>query len=189
MKTATAKRTDERALLRAAQAGDKAAFGHLVRRYHRLVAGVAYRMSGDAALADDVAQDAFLRAWQRLDDLRPERDGALRAWLCRIAHNRTVDALRRRPAEPLDEHRPDPSPPVQAHAERAEVRDAVQAALLRLPPHHRAVIVLREFEGLGYAEIADVLAIPVGTVMSRLHHARRRLADELAPFMDKELAR
>jgi len=187
--------SEERAWLRAAQRGDKAAFGQIVRRYHRLVVSVAWRLSGDPELANDVAQETFLAAWLGLPSFRPEGDASLRAWLCRIAHNRAVDALRsRRPQVSFDrltlvsESDRGGLPVVDSvEVQRAETRPAVQAAVLALPDDLRAVIVLREFEGLSYAEIAAALAIPPGTVMSRLHTARRRLAVALAPLVTMEV--
>jgi RNA polymerase sigma-70 factor (ECF subfamily) len=175
--------TAEGALIGAAQRGDKAAFGRLVRKYHRLVVGVAYHLTGDAATAEDVAQETFLRAWQHLPRFEPRRAVSFRAWLCRIARNRALDVIRRRrEVEPLDPRRADPGPTPAAQASRAEVAAAVRAAIGRLPEASRETVVLRELEGLSYAEIAAALDVPIGTVMSRLHAARKRLALELAPF-------
>lgn len=176
--------TEETRWLLAAQRGDKAAFGKIVAQYHRLVISVTYRLCHDAELADDVAQDTFLRAWQRLPAFRPERDGSLRAWLCRIAHNRTIDHLRRR--KPHDAIEPDvatdaPGPLHQLIAR--ETSAEVQAAIQRLPETSRTALILREYEEFSYAEIAAALDIPIGTVMSRLYHARRRLAQDLAPTL------
>lgn len=172
------------AWLAAAQRGDKRAFGRIVEHYYRLVATVAYRLSGDAQLADDVAQDTFLRAWRSLPRFEPERQSSLRAWLCRIAHNRTVDAMRQRNPAGLNGRHHDPGCGPQELARRAEVADAVQEAILRLPEHCRTALVLREYEGLSYSEIAAALDIPIGTVMSRLHSARRRLAVELQSLVE-----
>jgi RNA polymerase sigma-70 factor, ECF subfamily len=179
---------EERGWILAAQRGDQAAFGVLVRRYHRIVLGVAWHLSGDADLAQDVAQESFLAAWQHLSAFRPDHDHSLRAWLCRIAHHRTVDHLRRaRPHVPLDGDLVDQAPTPSTRVQQSDVGDAVRAAVLALPEAWRGVIVLREYEGLSYAEIASVLGIPIGTVMSRLHAARRRLAADLAPLMHTEM--
>jgi RNA polymerase sigma-70 factor (ECF subfamily) len=177
--------TEENRWLLAAQRGDKEAFGRIVTKYHRLVLSVTYRLCSDAELADDVAQDTFLRAWQRLPDFSPKRDSSLRAWLCRIAHNRTIDLLRQtKPQSTLEayDEANEPGPLQQVVAE--ESISEVQAAIQRLPESTRSALILREYEGLSYAEIATVLDIPVGTVMSRLYHARRRLAKELAPILN-----
>jgi len=176
---------EENRWMLAAQRGDKEAFGRIVSRYHRLVISVTYRLCDDAELADDVAQDTFLRAWQHLPDFHPERDSSLRAWLCRIAHNRTIDLLRQtKPQNTLEAHDEagEPGPLQQVVAEESVAE--VQAAIRRLPETTRSALILREYEGLSYAEIAAVLDIPIGTVMSRLYHARRRLAQELAPILN-----
>jgi RNA polymerase sigma-70 factor (ECF subfamily) len=162
-----------------AQAGDQAAFGHLVQTYQRLVVSVAYRQGLDLEEARDVAQEAFVKAWLALPKYRPEA-GSWRAWLCRIAVNLAIDRQRReRPRLSLDEDWPDAArgPAEQAEADlRAQ---AVRRALAQLPPASRATLVLNEYEGLSYAEIAAALDIPLGTVMSRLHYARQRLRELL----------
>ena len=173
--------------LHAAQQGDVDAFGQIVRKYHRLVIDVSYRLSGDPELADDVAQDTFLRAWQQLPGFEPHHQGSLRAWLCRISRNRTIDLLRRqRPHAELDPTLPSaadrPLPAVLAHERITMVRTAVSD----LPEPGRTALILREYGDLSYAEIAATLDIPIGTVMSRLHNARRRLAQELAPLLSPE---
>ena len=172
--------TDEQ-LVGLCRQGDKEAFGELIRRHQRLVVGIAYRMTGDTMLAEDLAQDACIRAWRRLPSFRPRGAGSFRAWLCRIATNVTIDRLRTsRPTVPLHDLalagslRPDEA---YLHREKTE---AVQAAILRLPEASRAALILREYEGLSYREIAETLGIPVGTVMSRLHYARASLRKELA---------
>lgn len=171
----------EAQLVARSQQGDKDAFGELVRRYQRLVVGIAYRMSGDAMLAEDASQDAFLRAWQRLDRFECRGAGSFRAWLCRIATNITVDRLRKvRPTVQLEAlPLPGGVRPDEAHLRREETQ-AVRAAVLRLPAASRAALILREYEGLSYREIAEALSIPIGTVMSRLNYARRKLRQELA---------
>ena len=166
---------NEREWVIRAQAGDKAAYGLLVQRYQRLIVSVAYRQGLDLTAAEDVAQETFVKAWLALPRFR-ESAGSWRAWLCRIAINAATDVLRRdRPSEDLDERVPDDSggPSDQAEAD-ARVR-AVRRALAQLPPASRSVLVLREYEGLSYAEIASALDIPLGTVMSRLSYARSRL--------------
>jgi RNA polymerase sigma-70 factor (ECF subfamily) len=163
--------------------GDTAAFGALVLRYRKMVIGVAYRVCGDTALAEDVAQETFIRMWERLSTFRPE--GNFRGWICRIASNLTIDALRRqKPTADIDllpleatNGRP------EAVALRNERADAVRAAIMRLPVQTRMALVLREYEGLSYQEIADGLGIPLGTVKSRLNDARRRLQAELVGYV------
>jgi RNA polymerase sigma-70 factor (ECF subfamily) len=166
--------------------GDGSAFGALVLRHRTVAIGTAYRICGDAALAEDVAQEAFVRIWDRLSAFRPE--GNFRAWLCRIAANLTIDALRRQKPE-IDLERvpvqaPDPGP--EASALQQERGEAIRAAIMELPLPTRTALILREYEGLSYQEIADTLDIPLGTVKSRLNDARRRLQAGLSSFMGQE---
>lgn len=175
---------DELELITAAQRGDTSAFGELIRRHQRGVVNVVYRMCGNADLAEDAAQEAFIRAWRRLPDYRPS--SRFRNWLYRIALNAAYDALRQdRETVDIDElpiAAPQDGP--AATFEQQERAEQVRQAVLALPPASRAVIVLREYEGLPYREIADALAIPVGTVMSRLNYARRCLREALAPYLE-----
>jgi RNA polymerase sigma factor (sigma-70 family) len=164
--------------------GDTQAFGMLVLRYRKLVIGVAYRICGDAMLAEDIAQEAFVRAWGKLDRYRPQ--GNFKSWLCRIAANLTIDTLRKhKPALDIQEvSLVDPGEGPEAAALQSERVAAVRRALMRLPLHSRAALVLREYQGFSYQEIADTLDIPLGTVKSRLSDARRRLQVELAGYVE-----
>lgn len=163
--------------------GASAAFGKLVLRYRKLVISVAYRICGDAALAEDVAQDAFVRVWSRLSDFRA--DGNFKAWLTRITANMAIDAVRRRrpqvDIEDLALEAPGQGP--ESAAVSSERADVVRAALMRLPVQSRTILVLREYQSLSYQEIADVLDVPLGTVKSRLSDARRRLKTELTGYL------
>lgn len=163
--------------------GASAAFGTLVMRYRNLVISVAYRVCGDPALAEDVAQDAFVRVWSRLSEFRP--DGNFKAWLARITTNLAIDAVRRRrpqvDIEDLALEAPEQGP--EGAAVSRERVSVVQAALMRLPVDSRTILVLREYQSLSYQEIADVLDVPLGTVKSRLSDARRRLKAELAGYL------
>jgi RNA polymerase sigma-70 factor (ECF subfamily) len=140
-------------------------------------------IAGDRRGAEDVAQEAFLRAWQRLGAYKPE--GSFRNWIYTIAVHLALDAQRRqRPASNLDEFDPQddlpgPEAVLEARQRTQKVRQAVQA----LPSASRAVLVLREYEGLSYNEIAAALGIPVGTVMSRLNYARDQLRRSLATYL------
>jgi RNA polymerase sigma-70 factor (ECF subfamily) len=169
-----------------AQGGDKRAFGELVRRHRKGVVNVVYWMCGDANVAEDAAQEAFIRAWQHLPSYRPR--SPFRNWLYRIATNAARDSLRRErdvaDIDALDLPSSDPGP--GAVVERKERGAQVREAVLELPPASRAVLVLREYEGLSYREIADTLGIPIGTVMSRLNYARNRLREALAPHVGVE---
>ena len=170
----------EREWIARAQAGDKAAFGQLVRRYERLLVSVAYHRGLDLQTAQDVAQDAWVKAWLALPRYT-ESLGSLRAWLCRIAINVAIDARRReRPAQDLDERLPDENTGPAEEAEAGARVEAVRRAVAQLPAAYRTALVLREYEGLSYAEISAALSIPPGTVMSRLNYARSRLRVLLA---------
>ena len=174
----------EREWIARAQAGDKVAFGQLVRRYERLLVSVAYHRGLDLQTAQDAAQEAWVKAWLALPRYR-ESLGSLRAWLCRIAINAAIDARRRdRPAQDLDERMPDENNSPADQAEAGVNVQAVRQAVAQLPAAYRTALVLREYEGLSYAEIATALSIPPGTVMSRLNYARSRLR-VLLTEMDK----
>ena len=138
---------------------------------------VVYRMCGDPALAEEAAQEAFLRAWQHLGSYRSKYP--LRGWLYRIAINAALDALRReRPTEDIEQREEllfSPAFGPENALVRKQQAAGVRQAVLALPDASRAVLVLREYEGLSYQEIADALNIPLGTVMSRLNYARKQL--------------
>ena len=173
-------------LVNRAKDGDTGAFGDLVRLHRRGVVNVVYRMCGDAGLAEDAAQEAFVRAWQRIDRYEPR--APFRNWLYRIASNAAVDALRRQ-RETVDINGlqlASPGAGPEESAESAEREDMVRRAVLALPPASRAVLVLREYEQLTYREIADALSIPMGTVMSRLNYARSHLREALAPYLEQQ---
>jgi RNA polymerase sigma-70 factor (ECF subfamily) len=167
-----------------AQAGDQAAYGQLVQQYQRLIISVAYRQGLDLAEAEDVAQETFVKAWLALPKYRKSA-GTWRAWLCRIAINLAIDTHRRaRPQLELDEMLPDHHSGPAEQAEAAINAKRVRQALAQVPPASRAALILSEYEGLSYAEIATALDIPLGTVMSRLHYARCRLRELLVATGD-----
>ncbi|MDR7532820.1 MAG: sigma-70 family RNA polymerase sigma factor [Armatimonadota bacterium] len=186
--------TDERRHARPAYTPeDVAQFETLVARYGAHVYAVAYRLAGNEADARDLAQEAFIRAWRALRTIQPGT--ALEGWFYRIVKNLYIDLVRRKPRQrvqsldaPLDtgeatvaRERPDPAADVERAAADRAIDRRIQAALLALPPDLRAVVVLSDVEGYGYEEIAAMLDIPIGTVKSRLHRARRALRDRLAP--------
>ena len=172
---------DETALIEQAQHGDRNAFGELACRYYPGVVRVVYRLCGDTGLAEDMAQEAFLRAWLALPAFRPQ--SSLRNWLYRIAVNATLDVLRRRPEETLEDEAvqmfPDQADGPETTLIEKERVAQLQQAMRSLPEAARSVLVLREYGGLSYQEIANVLEVPVGTVMSRLNYARNRLRELL----------
>jgi RNA polymerase sigma-70 factor (ECF subfamily) len=179
----TVQAVSETELVASAQHGDRSAFSELVRIHTRGVFNVVYRMCGDALVAEDAAQETFIRAWQNLSSYRPQT--SLRNWLYRIAFNAAMDMIRKEkriiPTDiddlPLTDERPGPESQVSQHERTA----MVQKAVMSLPDASRAVLVLKEYEGMSYHEIADALDIPIGTVMSRLNYARKLLKEKLEP--------
>ena len=169
----------ESKLISQAQRGNRGAFSELVRLHRIGVINVVYRMSGDAQFAEDIAQEAFLRAWTNLHNYKPK--SPFKNWLLRIATNAALDEIRReRKTVALESIQLDSSEPgPEASFAQKEVDVQVQQAILELPPASRAVLVLREYEGLSYKEIAESLGIPLGTVMSRLNYARSSLRQKL----------
>jgi RNA polymerase sigma-70 factor (ECF subfamily) len=167
---------EDRELVLAARSGSRRAFGTLVRRHQRRVFALGVRLLGTTHDADDLVQETFLRAWRALDRLDPERP--VIPWLLRIATNRAMTMLAargRRATEPLDEALPAGGPRPDEDAQRAELRANVRRALAELPEEQRIVLSLRAGEGLSYLEIAALLDVPVGTVMSRLARAREAM--------------
>jgi len=173
----------ESRLIARSVAGDKDAFGALVQRYQRFACSVVYRMTGRPELAEDLAQEAFVRAWLHLANFRGESQ--FRTWLGRIVTNATIDYLRANKVDlALDERLPARGEPLPAQAMRSEVEETVRRAVLALPEESRAALILREYEGLSYKEIAGALDIPIGTVMSRLNYARTRLREMLGESLN-----
>src|SRR3954468_785835 len=169
-------------LVRAALTGDLQAFEQLVERHREVVLRVAARIAGDDD-AEDVAQDAFLRAYHRLAPWRGE--APFRTGLLHIVRNSAVDALdaRRVASLPLDETAlevPDARERTPAaRLEQAERQRRLDIKLKALSPEHRTVLVLRDIEGLSYDEIAAVAEMPLGSVKARLHRARAEFIDAL----------
>ena len=176
---------DEVGLVRAAQSGETDAFGQIVRRYQRAVYRVAYGLTRNASDADDLAQETFVRAWQAIGRFRAGEP--LYPWLARIAMNQAMTLFRRRkrrpetPLEPLLEAGRQWGGGEDPAHEAADRDHAVhlEAALAELSHEHQSVLVLRAVEGLSYDEIAGVLGVPAGTVMSRLSRARAELRARL----------
>ena len=171
---------DDRRLIADTLAGRPAAFGELVRKYQDRVFNLAARILGNPEDAADAAQEAFLHAYQALPNFKG--DSEFFTWLYRIAFNAAVSQKRKRRAVGrlddggeggiADPASLDPPPPA---VERAEEVAKLTAALARLSPDHRAVLVLKDIDGLMYDEIAGVVGVPVGTVRSRIHRARLEL--------------
>ena len=172
-------------LVQAALRGDLHAFERLVERHRDVVFRVAARLVGSDEEAEDITQDTFLRAFHRLDRYRGE--AAFRSWLLRIAHNTAVTYVTRKRApshSPLDALAEDVAAAEQrgGPAEQLERRERLRrldTKIKGLSPGHRAVLVLRDIEGLSYDEIARVTDAPIGTVKARLHRARDEFVDVL----------
>lgn len=169
-------------LVTAAAAGDRDAFDELVRRHQRAIVNLARAMTGGAADAEDLAQEAFVRAWKSLRQFRGE--SAFHTWLHGIALNviRTHRGRMARLRRLLFERPPDADiDPVELASvdertdERLALRDGIDRALAQLPDDLRAAIVLRDVLGFEYREIAETLGVPIGTVESRIFRARQRL--------------
>ena len=172
---------NEAELVTRAQNGDRNAFSELVCIHAQGVMNVVYRMCGNMHVAEDAAQETFIQAWLRLPSYRQK--SSLRNWLYRIAVNTAIDMLRKEkrilPNAVEDLHLMDAQAGPEAMFIGGEQTELVQGAISTLPDASRAVLVLREYEGLSYKEIADTLDIPVGTVMSRLNYARKLLKEKL----------
>jgi len=180
---------DEPALIHAARRGNLDAFNELVLTYQHRLYNLAYRILGDPAAASDATQEALIAAYQKIATFQ---GGSFRSWLLRIVANRCYDELRRQKRRPItswedfgevdEEANPaliNGSESPEQSVERAELARFLQAAIATLPPDQRVALVLSDVEGLSYADIADTLGVPVGTVKSRLARARARLRDLL----------
>jgi RNA polymerase sigma-70 factor (ECF subfamily) len=174
--------------------GDADAFNELARRHLKAVHAAALAITGEGSDAEDVVQDAFVIALERLDDCQPSEK--FRPWLLTIARNRALDLLRRnrvRRYEPLDatENAPGqvasaPSPSPLRHTELADTRAHLEAAIATLTPVRREVLLLYDLEGWSHAEIAEHLQLAVPTVRSHLFLARRDLRARLTPELHLE---
>ncbi len=165
-------------LVTAARGGSSDAFGALVDRYRAPVVRLAYSLTHDADEAKDIAQDAFLRAYRRIESFRPDRPFS--RWLFVIARNASLDALRRRRrlAAVQAPGEIEPEDP-QERAMRNQDAERVRLALADLPPHYRTVLEMYYDAGMRYREIAEALGIPIGTVKTYIARGKRRLRDVL----------
>lgn len=182
----------ETGLIERCRAGDQQAFDELVTRYERRVYSLAFRMTGNVEDANDLAQEAFVRVFTALPGFKGE--SSFSTWLYRIVTNVCLDELRRRGRQAvvsidqpvlredgaLVRQTADPNGGPLDRLERTEVRQAVQLGISMLQPDHRAVLILRDLQGLSYEEIAVALGCSLGTVKSRLNRSRLALRDRLA---------
>ena len=190
---------DDRTLALQAARGREKAFRELLNRYERPVFSLIYRMVRDRSLAEDLAQDAFIRAFNAIGSYNPGYKFS--SWMFKIAHNLTIDHLRKRRLDTISIHgspnavtpdeqartslvlesseeRPD------AYVENLELGSQIETAIGRLRPEYRAVTLLRHVEGYSYQEIADILEIPLGTVKTYIHRARLELKAALGPLLE-----
>ncbi len=178
---------DASQFLRRLRAGDAQAFEELVTAYQHRVFGVALRMLGNAAEAEEIAQEVFLRAHRALGEFRG--DAKLSTWLYAIASRLCLTRLGSsersmvRQGEEGLMRLPHHAGGPDAALERSELEAALHRAIAELPDERRIVVVLRDLEGLSYEEIAAALDLELGTVRSRLHRARTDLKDKLERFL------
>ncbi|HET6384236.1 MAG TPA: sigma-70 family RNA polymerase sigma factor [Armatimonadota bacterium] len=184
--------TDDALVLRVQQ-GEQAAFEELVARYRDRIYNYLRAMSGSDADAEDLTQEAFIRAFLNARSFR--RDSSFHTWLYRIAYNGYVDAARkqkRRQAVSLDQpisededglpDVADPAAGPEEFVQQMELQDVLVTALQELPERLRSAVVLHDVHGYSYEEIATIVRCPVGTVRSRLFHARQRLRRRLSGY-------
>lgn len=187
--------TDDHLLIERCRTGDVEAFGDLVLRHQDRLFGTLVHLLGSVHEAHDVAQDAFVLAFQKLKTFRG--DSAFYSWLFRIAYNAAISNRRKhrlrgvsieaareqRGVEPTDDRdSADPSYALQSEERRTQVREALD----ELAEEFRLVIVLKEMEGFSYEEIAAIVGCPIGTVRSRIHRARGELREKLSRTLKSE---
>ena len=184
-------RDDDGALVERARGGDEGAFTALVQRHQDRAFAVAYRLVRQREDALDIAQEAFVRAYQSLAGFKGE--ARFSTWLHRIVVNLALDHLRRQAHRDAGEYQDRrgleeaarsvvaPTPDPHEAAEALETRRQIQEGLAALPVEQRAVLLLREIDGLSYKDIATSMRCSIGTVMSRLHYARRKMQAFLRP--------
>ena len=181
---------DDARLVERVVAGDGDAFRQLVERYQRPVYGLLVRMVRDPALAEDLAQETLIKAYRAIATF--DRRRQFSSWLFKIAHNTAIDTLRRKrlPTVALETSAGDRVDPLallampesrspEAQARGRDLAEALQEALMRLRPDYREAILLRFQQGLPYEEIAEILDLPLGTVKTHLHRARKQMATAL----------
>ena len=186
---------DDKTLAARAAEGSQRAFRELLERYERPVFSLVYRMVRDRALAEDLAQEAFVRAFNAIGGYNPGYKFS--SWIFKIAHNLTIDHLRRKRVDTISlDGSPDaltaeeqartrpvvesPGERPDAYAENRELGSEIEAAIGRLRPHYRTVTLLRHVEGYSYNEIAEIMDLPLGTVKTYIHRARLELKESLA---------
>ena len=189
---------DDRALAALAAQGREGAYRELLSRYERPVFSLVYRMVRDRTLAEDLAQEAFIRAFNAISSYDPTYKFS--SWLFKIANNHAIDHIRKRKLDTVSIHgAPSASSADEvsrtsitlesreeqpdAYVESRELGGIMEEAIGQLRPEYRSVILLRHVEGYAYEEIAEAMDLPLGTVKTYLHRARNELKDLLTPLM------
>ena len=189
---------DDFSLVRRAQAGDQQAFATLVERYQRKAFSVALGLLKDREEAMDIAQEAFVKVYKYLDHFKG--DSSFYTWLYRITVNICIDRRRRLGSNPRGQVEFDEAVKRESEGEvgvlgtrlgsnpqkaalRGELMQKIEEALQQIPENHRAILLLREVEGMSYEDLAATLKIPKGTVMSRLFHARKKMQALLSEYL------
>jgi RNA polymerase sigma-70 factor (ECF subfamily) len=179
-------KSEDLELIHRSQAGDTEAFGELVTKYRAKIYAMLYCMVRNENDAWDLAQEGFLQAWRSIHKF--EGRSSFYTWLYRLTVNLAIDSLRRKGRYvevELDDAIPCSLPSPRANYRRTEISEHINTALAQLSPEHRAVIVLKEIEDLQYREIAEILNVSIGTVMSRLFYSRKKLQSILRPIFKR----
>ncbi|KFE60824.1 RNA polymerase sigma factor [Hyalangium minutum] len=197
--------TDDLTLVKRVRGGDQRAFKLLVERYQRKVYAVALGMLKDKEEAMDVSQEAFVKVYKYLDHFKG--DASFYTWLYRITVNICIDIIRKRAGAGGEAVEFDETLPMdvseanigalgsrlgtnpQKSALRRELAEKIQEALASVPEKHRAILLLREVEGMSYEDLSRTLDIPKGTVMSRLFHARAKVQKILSQYLELDEAK
>ncbi|HEY7216851.1 MAG TPA: sigma-70 family RNA polymerase sigma factor [Candidatus Binatia bacterium] len=182
--------SSDRELVQKCQTGEMSAFQELVSRYHQKVYMVILGLLRNREDALEVAQETFFRAYRKINSF--QGGSSFYTWIYRIAVNLAIDAQRRQKRNPLDfresmdgllESQDEVAKDPFSDVHDKELRHNLISAINDLTPEHKAVIVLRTIEGLSYKDIGEILGCSEGTVMSRLHYARKKLQDKLSAFL------
>lgn len=182
--------SSDQALLKRAQQGNSNSYGEIVDRYQRSVLNLCYRMMGTRQDAEDMTQDAFIRAFDRLHTYDLNREFG--PWVRTIAANLCLNTLQRKANQHLSlDEQVNPKMNVskktpEDYVQVQEQSEIIHQAVLELPPRHRAVIELRHYQALSYAEIAQALELPLSDVKSYLYRARNLLANKLEGYLYAE---
>jgi RNA polymerase sigma-70 factor (ECF subfamily) len=191
MDEAALARHSERLLVRRLGAGDESALGELYDQFSSFVFGLALRVLGDRAAAEDVTQDVFVGLWERPDRFDADR-GSMRAYLGTLTHRRAVDLIRREEARRKREQRTSADPVFERRADDDALTmvesEAVRFAVAALSPVQRQAVELAYFQGHTYRQVAEMLGIPEGTAKSRLRLALARVAELVTPNLSEQWA-